>query len=651
MSSLKRLLRALVLSPLLLLILPGPREASAIEVDPYLYRSLIATITFEYQTTHTKPEKGLERTSSYFRQTYSLDSQGNIYSRRLLIYDAGISLIDYDYTSDGSDSTSERFNYYLSTTLLSKSTIPLTLYGSRTTATLTVAPSTSPPDETTTTTYGFSWSLKMRRPPTTTVSAERSETTGRTVDTASQNYRVQMTKEIGPTDNSFNYSNNENKNNRTDTKSSRSTMNFSNRAKLSKSTRTTLGITRSESQTGGGTTSTMEAASMSLTSKPSAEFDQSHNFTAFKNETDGTQEGRSYSGDLNYIFSPRLNTHMDLSVDTAENDTPTTKSTNDTLTTSASATYRVWTNLLVAESVSYYRFKSSAATDPTNETLSERTLFKATTRVNYSKHLDWASLSAQYSFAYTDDKLSDETKGKGIEQSITVSLSDIDFNRYANFNASASQSYTIPLSGDISGSAYSYSTSVYNKVWRKYVNMGAFYQKDAESSWISILENKSESYGFNASSDYFRNTKFGLTTEHTNKFTNLIGVSNTNTTMVTASHNRAIYGGAFTGVLSYNFVDSDFPGRSQRIKTALISANYQRRLTRRIFWAARVQRTESNTNGVFDSLTEIENKLGYSLRAWFFALEHTYKIFNKTSDSYTENIVYMMATRSFFRRF
>ena len=652
LSSLRRLLWGITLAAAAALVLsPGPRDAFAVEVDPYLYRTLIATITFEYQKSDARAENGIERKSSYFQQSYSLDSRGNIYSRRLLIYDAGVSFIDYDYDSDGTNSTSTQINYYLRTTLLSRSTIPLTLHGSRRTTDLTVTPSKTPPMETTTTTYGFSWMLKMRRPPTTTVSAERSETTGRNTDTTNTNYRVQMRKEIGPTDNNFNFSGVETDNEFSGTKSDHKTMSFTNRTKISKNTRTNAAVSRSTSKMSDTSDSTIEAANMSLTSRPSSEFDQTHTVTAYRSKSAGTQEGRSYSGNLNYVFSARLKTHLDLAIDTTENDTPTSKGKNDTIATSASAVYQVWKNLTVSENVSYYTFKTTTPPSPENETLSERTLFKATTNVNYFKELDWAHLSTQYSIAYIEDKTSEESKGKGLDQSITVTLSEINVNRYANFSASTSQSYTKPLSGNISGRSSSYSLGAYNKVWKKYLDMGASYQRSTESSWISLLENKREGYGFNASSSYFRNTKLSVNTEHVNSFTDLTGFANTNTTAIAATHARQIYGGSFTGAMSYSFLDFDYPGRSQRVKTSLISGQYQRRLTRRIFWEARLQRTESATDDVFTIETDLENKLGYSLRAWFFALEHTYKVFNKSSGDSTENIIYLMATRSFFRRF
>ena len=129
-----------------------PAKAWCVKIDPYLYRTLIGRITLEYEREDSL--SGAKRTRSTFNQIYSLDSKGNILSRRLIIYDAGISFARSDSTIETTttkESDSTQLNYYLRTTFLPRSRIPFSIFGSRKTR------DTSSGRETNTNEYGFEW--------------------------------------------------------------------------------------------------------------------------------------------------------------------------------------------------------------------------------------------------------------------------------------------------------------------------------------------------------------------------------------------------------------------------------------------------------------------------------------------------------------
>jgi hypothetical protein len=106
----------------------------------------------------------VSRERQRFLQSYSLDTLGNILSRRLAIYDAGINFTFESYEQGSTTIDTDHVNYYLKTTLLPKSNIPLTLYGSKMDETLTTNFAES---ERTRTIYGLKWLMSFRTLPDT----------------------------------------------------------------------------------------------------------------------------------------------------------------------------------------------------------------------------------------------------------------------------------------------------------------------------------------------------------------------------------------------------------------------------------------------------------------------------------------------------
>src|SRR3990172_918844 len=197
MSRIRWLCWAMTLSVIFLLV---PAKGWCVRVDPYIYRSLIGRVAFEFER-ETRTSGNSSRTPSSFSQRYSLDSKGNIVSRRLIIYDAGVSFIKKNYFTATSDSGSANLNYYLTTSFLPQSRIPLKLYGRRGELTSSTK---SRSRSTTVNTYGLDWRGIFVKLPETRVVIERESRRGAGGESHSMEYRLELDKELGPTRNSFN---------------------------------------------------------------------------------------------------------------------------------------------------------------------------------------------------------------------------------------------------------------------------------------------------------------------------------------------------------------------------------------------------------------------------------------------------------------
>ncbi|MBI2400256.1 MAG: hypothetical protein HYV23_04255 [Deltaproteobacteria bacterium] len=213
----KRALWAFALAAAVVVLVPG--TGFCVEEDMYIYRLLFGRVYFEYETGTTE-DNGTTRDRSRFLQSYSLDTLGNILSRRLVTYDAGVTFTLDSYEQGSTAIDTENVNYYLKSTLLPKSNIPLSLYGSRTNETLTTTASET---ERTRTIYGLNWLMRFRTLPDTDIQIERQNDASQSSDMTTTLYNVRMIKPVGPTENSLYYNLNTTEDNVRDGRGSHST--------------------------------------------------------------------------------------------------------------------------------------------------------------------------------------------------------------------------------------------------------------------------------------------------------------------------------------------------------------------------------------------------------------------------------------------
>lgn len=625
-----------------------PSKGYAIERDPYLYRSLLGKIHFEFEKDTTQEKNGAKSESTRFEQNYSLDFKGNIFSRYLLIYDAGVQFVSTDYNTTASNLTIRDINYYLRTTILPKSAIPLTLYGSIFDENLSGGASLSGH---TTTTYGLNWFSRLKPFPTLAVYAERVHDKGDNADTETTSFRIRAEKEIGPTKNAVEYAYQGSDRLKSDTPGVTSqTINATNGTKISNSTNLSVAGTRSTSAGSTSGDTALEALGMHLISRPSQEFNQAHSYTFFSNKNPNQkQTGSTYSGDLDYSFSERLKSSLGLTLSTTDDVNPSGSFKSESVSTADSINYAISRNLSVSEAITYFKFTTNAPSVKGN--LTDRSLLRVQTIVTYGKSFSWARLNMSYGLGYIEDKTTKKATGKGLEQTVSLALSDINFNPYVGFNARLRSDYIKTLSGDIKGRTTEYGADAFNRKWRKYMLLNASYSKTSVSSWITVLESRTETYRFTGSTDYFKGTRISASAEHINSFNAIQGFSRTTSETLSGEHTRTFLGGNLSLTASFSHLNVFSPGTPQKINTRTYSGKYTRPLLRSLFWSFYVLRNERTDQATFSNFTSVENSFIVPIRSWLFSFEHRYSLTENSIQNITENRYLFRATRTFLRIF
>lgn len=644
---------------LLLALLGGlsfflPSQADALERDQYLIRTLVARIQFEYEKGTITDNGKKSQDESRFKQTYSLDTRGNILSRYLIIYDAGASFSRNDYSSTNTDLLSDEYNLQFRTTFLPKSAIPLTLYGSYNSLDLT---GLIDPYKHKRLTYGLNWFSSLRALPRTLLTIERVNDKTTTTDTVSTDARIKLEKKIGPTENQLEYvyQTSDDKNSRS--YGNASVISASNSTHLSKNTIMSIGATRSESKSVTDTFTndlqttsfTLQGLTLGLVSRPSQEFNQTHNYTFFKNKSTGTNTGSTYSGDLNYGFSDRLRSHVGLTYSEHRDETETSKSKDQNVSTADSISYSLTDYLSLSEMINYTKTTTNVSEGVTAANVGGRSSLRLLTTLAYRKKFSFGRFNAGYSLGYIEDNITKRKGGKGIEQIIRVGLTNIEAVPHVGFSTTAYYDSIKNLSGDIGGRSYGYNASVYNRYLEKYVNILGTYDKDTTDSWIDVLEQRREAYKLTVSSQYFRNTRIRASADHTNDFNAVSGFSNTSSQELSLGHLRRFLGGFLNLSFSYNHQTIHSSGEPQKVFTNYYEIKYSRPFYRTLFWQLLASRSERTDQATFVNVTTLENGIFMPLRSWLFSLEHTYTNTEDYQKKTVENRLMLRASRSFFR--
>jgi hypothetical protein len=638
----KRTLWAFALAAAVVVLVPGP--GFCVEEDMYIYRLLFGRVYFEYESGTTE-DNGTTRDHSRFLQSYSLDTLGNILSRRLATYDAGVNFTLDDYEQGSTVIDTENLNYYLKSTLLPKSNIPLSLYGSQFNETLT---STMSVTERTRTIYGMNWLMRFRTLPDTNIHIERQNDAAQTSDMTTTVYNVSMIKPVGPTENSLYYNLNTTEDNLLDGRGSQSmAINATNKTYLSRSTIFDLGLSR-----GDNTSDSVESPDMSvnavtvgLQSKPSLEFNQTHRYTYYgisSNNSDSTNG--SYSGNMGYRFTDRLDSSLSLTAGESTSDTPDLSESTTSLGAGFGLNYRLSKKLSLAETVSYSKFDTTANT----ETNLDRELFRALTHLTYSDQLQWAQLTSSLRLGYNKDKTTEELSGSGLEQGVSAALINIDINKFFIFNTSVDWNRVYNLTGDVWSKNDSYQVSALNKLWRRYVQLSARFSQSSQSSWITAAETSAEIWSIGAASTYFRNTKIEATSDHTKTFDTVTGDLTTDSEILTVTHNRYLAGGLIDLGFTYNLISNSFPGGSTEFSSLGAFARYNKKLMRNLDWNAGASFTRGEgSNDSFKNIVAFDNLLSYPMRSWLLSLEQKYIHTEDQNRDLVENTFLFRAMRQF----
>lgn len=632
-----------------------PSKSHALERDPYLTRILIARIQLEYENISLTENGRKAQDQTRFKQIYSLETRGNLLSRYLIIYDAGVSFSDNDYQSGATNFVTNEYDYNLRTTFLPKSAIPLTLYGRYNNQTVSGLQNDFWHSRLI---YGLNWFSTIKPFPRTLLTVERVNDKTATTDTLATYVRVRADKDIGPTENEVEYVYQNNDDQNSSGLSTSSDVNLRNKTHLSKKTTLYIGATRSESKNKSETSAeplttetTLQGLTMALDSRPSQEFNQYHNYTFFSSKAEGKNTGSHYSGDLNYSFSDRLRSHLGLTYSESKDETGTSEFKNQTVSTGDSISYSLNSNLSISETISYTKTTTNAE-EGTAANVGGRSSLRITTALSYRKTLSFANLGSSYALSYLEDNLAKEVGregGKGIEQNVSVGLGDIDVVPHVGFDTSARLVSIKNLSGDVGGNGYGYEANAYNRSLRKYVKIIGTYSKEKTATWISLLEQKKELYKLNISSDYFRNTSIRANAEHRNDFDNITGFTSISTQDLSVDHRRPLLGGSLFLSASFNHLTVHSSGLPQKVFSNIYEAKYSRAFLKSVLWQLRLSRNERTDQATFVNVTAIENGIFMPLRSWLFSLEHLYTLTEDYQRERAENKLMLKASRAFFR--
>jgi len=642
MFSSKKTLWTMAFAAAILVLAPG--TGFCVEEDLYIYRLLFGRVYFEYET-GTSEDNGYSREHNRFVQSYSLDTLGNILSRRLITYDAGVNFTSNNYQQESTTIDTDTVNYYLKTILLPKSNIPLSLYGSQMNETLSTNTTDS---DRTRRILGLNWMMRFRTLPDTRIQIEQQNDSTQSSDTSTMMYNVTMTKTIGPTDNSLYFTMNTNTDNVQDNRDSQSTsINMTNKTRLSRSTIFDMGLSRGDTsyEAVSNPDLTVNAMTIGLQSTPSEEFHQEHRYTFYNNDIDGTtSENGTYTGNMSYKFTDRLNSTLNLTTGQSSSKTPDKEETTDSLGFGFNINYRLSRKLSLSELVSYSKFDTTAET----ETNVDRELLRALTTLSYFDQLSWARLSTTASLGYNKDKTTEELSGTGIEQGLSAALTNIDFNRYAIFNTSAYWNKVYNLTGDVWSDNKSFQMSAASKLWRRYALLTANYSQSSQASWISASESTSMEWEFNAASNYFRNTKIEASTKHRETFDTVTGDVEVDIDMFSITHNRYLAGGQLDMGFTYNINSNKFEDGSDRFTSLALFAKYNRKLLYDLDWTAYASISRGNgDNETFRNITSLSNLLTYHLRSWLVTGEQKYLQTQDQNRDLIENTFIFRATRLF----
>ncbi len=620
-----------------------PGTAYGVEQDLYVYRLLFGGVQFEFER-QTTDYGHRESERNTFRQAYTLDTLGNIINRFIMTYDAGIRLIKTNSAADNSEVDASGVNYYLNTSILPRSAIPLTLYFSHFTSEneFNSGNSTST-SESESTRYGLNWEMKMRNLPRTTLFAEFSQNEGQGSSTESAVYRLNMEKKIGPSDNGVYFGMNTNDSS-SGSSSETTSINIRNRTELSRATRINFGYSRGTSDSDSRDTSTssvVEGLSLGLFSAPGQEFSQSHTYSYYSSEVDSSKQyGQTYSGSMGYSFSEKLSASTSLSVSDSVNETPTGDVTSESFGYSLGADYRVNDNISLSQSVDYSSSEDSSG--------NKRTSYGTNTGIGYGAGLGWAGLSASYGLGYRHEEVNQEEPFTGLQQNGSVTLRNIDVVRYVLFSTSVAFSD----SSDSNGSwtkTQSFSAGATNKEWTEYVVMQADYSYYNSTSRVDIYNNSSQNATFSATSDYFRNTNFSFLANYSQRDDATVGATTEQSQTFTAAHHRIIYDGNLR--LTYQYMRSlrDYDGGDETNVSSTATASYNKRILGDVDWDINLSRSRTELDSSFYNTTYLTNTFRFNIRAWFMSAEHRYSILEDSVREQVDSTYFFRISRNFVR--
>ncbi len=619
-----------------------PAKGFSVEADPYLNRTLIGTLYFEYEKSNFITDQ-YKIKNSHFTERYQIETIGNLLSRRVFIYDADISYTNTNYDTNGSETETDDFDYRVKTTFLPNSAIPLTLHGSRKESTSSSAGGSNTG---TTTAYGLEWRLLARTFPELQLTIDKTETESANTKNDTTATNLNISKDIGPTTNDVYLRKSDSKSSSGDKTSNRQ-INASHGTKVSKSTSFSAGASKSESKDLKSVEKTHEGYSFALTSAPSRDFHQGHIYTYYKTSDEGRRDGSTYTGNISYTVSKDLSTTASIGFNNTESQTKDSSQKSKGFSSSGGATYKLTRTISISENLGYNNNETNS-TSSTSTNTSDYKTFSSTTSAGYGDTFSWTSLGLSYGISYVEEEVGEE-RGTAIGHSAGAGLSNIDFNRYVGFNTSASFSESESASGKTNSNTRAYSLSAFNKALSQYMTVTGSANKSSTSSWIEGMDQRNESYRLDAASNIFKMVTMIGFAERIKSFSEGNSWSNVDNEGVSLTHRNIIFGGPLDLMASYRLSEREYAGGRDRTSSVQYQAQYNRPLLGLMYWSFDGSISERRDDNQISRTSILRNSVVYPLRAWLFSLDHKYILSETSMQDSNENIYMFKATRTFAR--
>ncbi len=624
-----------------------PETTRAVEVDPYLNNSLRFGLYFQYDRDTTKNKiSSFENLRTSFEQQYALDALGHIVSRWLMTYDTGLHYSRKTFDAGQTKTTNNTWYYYLSTTILPKTNIPLTTYFNNTRYTSTSAGSDTWRNKFT---YGLNWYGTFRKLPKTIFTLKTDHHTDDRTHGVDTEYDLTLQKKIGITDNKLENEYNVYENRTAGTSTSQFSTNFINKTDISRTTKLSVSAAAAKADQGGGSSSSVIGMNTSLNSTPSRIFSHNHAYSFVSVETDGSNENSSerhyYAGAMRYNISDRITSSANVSLATDKNNTLTSSRDSDSITAGANISYRATDHLSLTESVSYSQ-QSSTSIDTANTALDDRTDFRLTSTASYSNNYSWASFGASGSLGYNETQSDIYEDGRGLEQSVSSNLSGINVVPLLLLNTSGSWSSSRSSVGTLNRST-SYSFSAQNRAFNRYVELSSSYNFTTSESKAVSSDTKKTKIDFSASTNYIQSLPIRYRIDY-NKFSDFFSGYTTSLDKVfTISHERIFLRGNLASNFYHATNESTFKEGEQNTTTRLFKTTYQRGLTMNSFWDLELLWSHKEADESEEDSKSIKNKLVYQLRSWLLTAEYTYIDRAFQNSETVETRLMLTAARSF----
>lgn len=519
-----------------------------LEDDPYRFNMIRLGIDLTYTKQSYSTSARTDNTEG-FEQRYTLDVRGLVINPNLMVYNAGMEFVDADQYGTGGEKHSNLKKYVFGSTLLRKSRIPLTLSTSRG---VTNRPFEG---EATTDTFDADWYLKFRTLPWTrlTYSNAQTHSSGQSVET--EYYGIGLTKAIGPTANSINYTATTTADSMINHGSEKNVFTLRNDTTVPLKTKFYIGVVNNDfsSYRDNDIKETdTTAGSVGLRTEPVAGFNQNYNYTFTNTKTGGSTEtggntggtssdseyfdGRidykpsknlkmimgvqsllnentsaseintsstsdNYYSSIDYGMTKNLDMFMDVRSSLSNKTSSSTSETkNKTMSLSAGTRYAISKELSTVESIRYNQSESSYGDQLTG--VNERTIINTNAALNYLKELSWAALSSGVSFGHNKETVKPGQGGEGASSGFNASLSGINM-RYFTLSSGYSYSNVNSYIGNVDREDQTFTANA-NSSYISYLPFGANYTYHTLDTYLKGEDGVENTVGANASMLYLK---------------------------------------------------------------------------------------------------------------------------------------------------